>query len=259
MRIVPEWLPTAAVFIALGCAAADDDSTEIDAPFSCDNLTDEEAGLFAHTFVAGASNSPGCGGACTYDFMKGLGAYWSRVVVKGYERVGKCVEYEPQALATGYMNVGTAPPDTTLSICLDAFFWYSDQELDRFRESVEEYLEELHSAAPNAALFVANIPESFISAFMGQSNPADYNAAIATALDAYPRYFLLDLNSGYTQVLKGKVEYDGEVVKLEDILINATHINAFGHQVVADQFILRLNEEYPGLHLETHGDLVIRD
>lgn len=232
------------------------DAGKLDAsPLSCDSLSVAEKGLFNVTFVAGASNSPGCNASpCTLADITAQDVYWARVVKRGYARVESCVAYLPQANITNYESTNSAPSDTSLSISLDAFFHFSSQSLPNFRLSVANYMAQLNAAAPDAPFFVANIPEAMM---LDQSDPPAYNAAIADAVSYYPKYHLLDVDARFKDLTAGLVSYDGVTLTPIDILVDPVHINDLGHQLVADLFILLLNEHYPELHLETYGDLAI--
>lgn len=221
----------------------------------CSGLTDEEKGLFTVYSLAGSSNTYHDENNNPYGVGDRTQYYQGKILSKAWEKLGGCVDYEPEMWIIWYTDVGEIPDNTTLLMAVDAFFHYLDDDPDpeTFRARVRDYLTTIHNIAPTAPFFAANIPQALMFSYTGDKQ--EINDIIAEELGAYNNYCMLDIDSHMSMILNGQMMYDGEVVNSSDILQDPLHLNEYGHQLVADLYINLLNETYPNLKLSTYGQV----
>jgi len=238
----------------------DDDSTDDDVSY-CDSLTEEEKNLFRVIFCAGASNS------YTDDFEP-LPAtldevdewYHGKIGAMAMVKLAECVDYEPQFWIYWYDEVRKVRKDTAISLAVDSFFHYLDDNPDPwlFRLRVSNYLDVLFGGMNDGVRFFgANIPKLMMYGYDGDRE--EILQIIYDEMSKRPNAVMIDLNYYLEKLLQGKVYYNGEQLSFLQIMKDERHFNEFGHQVVADLFILTINSTWPNLQIPTWGQIEILD
>lgn len=236
-----------------------DDDTGGDDDFSCAALTDEELAMFTTIFCAGSSNSHSWS-MLSPPFAPDRLSKWyhGKVIEKLWENLGECVDYEPEFWIYWYTDVGNVRPETTLSWAVDAFYHYLDDgpSPEVFRQRISGYLDTLfgpEGLADGVYFLSANVPK-----LMMFGVPAEEQDLMLTIIEEElaERVYtsMLDLNYWIEHLVDGTLVYNGETLKFFDVMKpDLIHAKELGQQLIADLYIMELNDLWPNLKIEQYG------
>jgi hypothetical protein len=241
----------------------DDSTWSATAPastFSCDDLTDEELDMFRRILAVGASYTEPWVGQNPYPYWRVMGWYHGKIINQVWKNLQQCVDYAPW-IWTFWYTEQYDPTTATFTLSADAFYHYleGDPTPQQVRQRVSDYLDKIFdNVGPDVWFVGGNVPKALmlVAGYSGDRDEA--MQIIQEEIDARPRAVMCDFNYFMENLMQGKVYYDGRKVRFFDVIrLDFLHATLFGHQLIADIMIAKMNEIWPNMKIETYGNLEI--
>ena len=245
----------------------DDDDNDDDDVFSCDNLTDQEIKAFTKIFCAGASYSNPMFGSSPFTPDQLDKLYHGKILEKVWENLEQCVDYIPELWIYWYDDVDLVSSDVTIFWAVDAFFHYLDiytlPTPEKVRKRVSDYLDALFidGGLEEGVWFITGNVPKMLMVMAGYIGNRDLILQIMQEeVDKREYAVMIDFNYYMEKLLAKKVIYNDELIGFFDVIqLDFLHATEFGHQLIADLYILELNKIYPEMMIPLWSEFEILD